>query len=84
MSTKPKSELTDVVQLSTMMRVKERELARLAERRRDAILRHRASDPPASYADLAEATGVSEARLYKIIKGRNDSVPRGPRATADA
>lgn len=81
MSTSPE-ELADVVQLTSMLRVKEREATRIAERRRQAILRHRAATPPVSYADLAKAMTMSEARLYQIIKGRNDSVPRGPRAKA--
>ncbi|WIC89105.1 helix-turn-helix DNA binding domain protein [Arthrobacter phage Ottawa] len=77
-------ELADVVQLTAMLRVKEREAQRIADRRRQAILRHRASTPehpPVPYADLAEAMGMSQARLYKIIKGKADSVPRGARAT---
>ena len=86
MATNPE-ELADVVQLTAMLRVKEREAARIAERRRQAILRHRAATPdhpPVAYADLAEAMGMSQARLYKIIKGKNESVPRGPRATGHA
>jgi hypothetical protein len=78
MSTKP--ELADVAQLTALMRAEEQKLARLADRRRAAILRHRQSDPPASYADLAEACNMSQARLYKVIKGKGDSVPRGRRA----
>ena len=82
MSTTPE-ELADVVQLTSMLRAKEREAARIAERRRQAILRHRASTPdhkPVSYHDLAAAMEMSEARLYQIIKGPRSSVPRGPRA----
>lgn len=78
-------ELRDVVQLTAMLRVKEQEAARISERRRQAILRHRAVTPehptPVSYADLAAAMEMSEARLYKIIKGKAESVPRGPRAS---
>lgn len=80
MSTAPE-QLADVVQLTALMRAKEQELSRIGERRRQAVLRHRAATPPVSYADLASAMGVSEARLYKIIKGHNPSVPRGARAT---
>lgn len=80
-----KEELADVIQLTAVMRAKEQELARIAERRRRAILRHRSATPehpePVAYADLAEAMGMSQARLYKIIKGHNQSVPRGARAT---
>lgn len=81
MTTQPE-QLADVVQLTALMRAKEQELARIGERRRQAVLRHRAATPPVSYADLATAMGVSEARLYKIIKGPRDHVPRGARAAA--
>lgn len=71
-----KSELADVVQLTEMLRQKDKERAVLSERRRKAILKHRAGDAPVPYSELAKAMDISEARLYQIIKGKDGHVER--------
>lgn len=67
-------ELRDVVQYTQMIQVKQREIAVISDRRERAVRKHR--EHGVSYADLAAAMGVSQARLYKIIKGKEDHIPR--------
>lgn len=63
-------DLSDVASLTELLRRKEREIEIISANRKAAVIRHREADPPAPYGDLAEAMGVSEVTLYKIIRGK--------------
>jgi hypothetical protein len=75
MSTPPdstKHDFSDVVQLTEMLRRKEREIELLSHQRHLAVRRHK--DTGATYPMLAEAMHVSEVAVYKMLKGRNKTI----------
>lgn len=72
--------LSDVASLTAMIRRKEREVEILSAQRKQAVIRHREAAPPVPYAELAEAMGVSEVTLYKIIRGKDGPLRARKRA----
>lgn len=67
----PDSELRHVASLTALMRHKEAELADLADRRQAACIRlAKGTDEHrhATYGQLAEAMGISEVAVYKILR----------------
>lgn len=68
----PDSELRHVASLSAMMRQKEKELRSLSKRRQEECRRLVAGSPAyqgVTYRRLAEAMGISEVAVYKILRG---------------
>lgn len=72
--------LADVASLTELIRRKEREIEIISAQRKAAVLRHREATPPTPYAELAEAMGVSEVTLYKIIRGKDGPLRARKRA----
>jgi hypothetical protein len=65
----PDSELKRIAGLTAMMRHKEAELADLAEKRQDMVVKLSNGDDihkPVTYDRLAEAMGISAVAVYKI------------------
>lgn len=59
--------LRAVAMLTSAMRFKETEIADLAEKRHAKVQWLR--EQKVSYADLAKAMGISEVRVYKVLRG---------------
>lgn len=59
--------LRTVAMLTSAMRFKETEIAALAEKRYAKVLWLR--EQKVTYAQLAEAMGISEVRVYKVLRG---------------
>ena len=59
--------LTEIRQLTTMMRQHADDINRLASIRRSTVLKLR--EQRVTYRELAEAMGVSEVTVYKVIRG---------------
>lgn len=59
--------LRAVAMLTSAMRFKEAEISDLAEKRLAKIQWLR--DRKVSYAQLADAMGISEVRVYKVLRG---------------
>jgi DNA-directed RNA polymerase specialized sigma24 family protein len=77
MSTRPPTtpvthDYSDVVQLTEMLRRKEREIELLSQRRSAAAVKHQ--ERGAKYAQLAEAMNVSEVAVYKMLRGKNKTI----------
>lgn len=77
MATTHNRDLSDIAGQTEMLRQCQHKVERISKRRRDALLAHRNAQPPVPYADLAEAMGVSEAIVYRIIRGKDGPVGRG-------
>lgn len=77
MSTNPTTgpvthDFSDVVQLTEILRRKEREIELLSKRRSAAAVKHQ--ERGAKYRELAEAMDVSEVAVYKMLRGKNKSI----------
>lgn len=60
--------LADIASYTALMRHKAKEMAAVTDKRRDAVKRHK--DNGATYAELAEAMGITDVAVYKILRGK--------------
>ena len=65
-------ELRDVVGLTELMRIKEKELKMLSEKRTKAARRHQENG--VTYEQLGHAMNLSGVAVYKILKGKEGRI----------
>lgn len=66
------TQLRDVAGMTELMRVHEREIRKIAEKRTIAARRHQ--ERGVTYDQLANAMGLSGVAVYKLLRGREGSI----------